>query len=343
VCLRIAVRTGEPTAGLRDCERLEPGAILGRYKVIGFLGKGSMGRVYRARDTELARDVALKCINRKRFDVAQAQVLLRREAQAMAQVEHSAVIRIYDVGISVKHLFVAMELARGGTLSEWVGVRPRGWREVIRTFIEAGRGLAAAHHAGLIHCDIKPGNILFDAHGHAKISDFGLARMASTQGRGNGADASFAGNLDVRATWTGAIEGTLPYMAPEQLIGGPIDARADQFAFCVSLWEALCGRRPFRGLDATLSPEAFLRAITRGYIDDLGPAAPIPRRVLGLIRRGLAAERSQRWGSMNDLLDALDRAARRRCKSGLPLTGYRSDENASVGRSHRTARTFGLR
>jgi serine/threonine protein kinase len=296
---------------------LEPGTIINRYKVIGLLGEGGIGQVYHVRDTELGREVALKCFNHKRFGIEQAETFLRREAQAMAQVEHPAVIRIYDVGASAGHLFVTMELARGGTLSAWARARPRVWREVFRAFIEAGRGLAAAHRVGLVHCDIKPENILFDSYGCAKISDFGLARTLDARIKGPHVDSSSATTFEASVAWTGVIEGTIPYMAPEQLSGGLVDVRADQFAFCVALWELLCGRRPFRVPDGTLSPAAFLKAITANAIDDPVPREEVLRRVLMVVRRGLAAEQNERWRSMDDLLDALERAAFSSCKSRL--------------------------
>lgn len=315
VCLRGGERPKTPSVVPEGRGRLEPGAIVNRYKVINFLGEGSIGKVYHVRDTELGREIALKYINSERFGIEQAEILLRREAQAMAQVEHPAVIRIYDVGISAGHLFLTMELARGGTVSAWARARPRVWREVIRMLIEAGRGLAAAHRVGLVHCDIKPENILLDVHGYTKISDFGLARMLSTRSRWSHVDGSSATASEASITWAGVIEGTIPYMAPEQLSGGLVDARADQFAFCVTLWELIFGRRPFRVPDVALSPTAFLKAITTNTIDDPAPRERILRRVLTVVRRGLAAERSERWRSMDDLLDALERAAFLRTRS----------------------------
>jgi serine/threonine protein kinase len=315
--LRGPLSPDEPKVLLRSRDRLRPGATIDRYRVIAFLGEGSMGQVYQVHDTKLIREVALKCINHRQYGIEQAQTALRREAQAMAQVEHPAVIRVYDVGIAEGNLFVTMELARGGTLSAWANVQPRRWHEVIATFIDAGRGLAAAHHVGLVHCDIKPENILFDAHGRAKISDFGLARMFSTRGGEAHPSAAPAATFDSIAAWAGVIEGTLPYMAPEQLIGEQVDARADQFAYCIALWELLCGRRPFHVPDAALSPEALLKAIIANAIDDPAPNQRMRSRVLAVVRRGLAAERSQRWRSMDDLLHALERAAGPRGASWL--------------------------
>jgi serine/threonine protein kinase len=341
--------TGEPSPRRT---RLAPGTLVDRYQVIEHLGEGSMGCVYRARDLELGRDVALKWIQPGRIDLVEREARLRREAQAMAQVEHPGVVRIYDVGSAAGQLFVAMELARGGTLSDWLRARPRRWREVVRVFLEAGRGLAAAHHAGLVHRDVKPGNILLDAHGRAKVSDFGLARTLDRDDDGEPAsdtateepasdtepateverasaiaaelaiDADLASNIEratdialpadagASITRTGAVVGTLPYMAPEQLRPGDVDARADQFAFCVALWEALCGRRPFRiAKDGSRTPEMFLQAIHAGLIEG-GADIPTPRRILTVLRRGLAVDRGERWRSMDELLDALQRAAR---------------------------------
>jgi hypothetical protein len=291
---------------------LAPRVRIDRYELIEVLGEGSMGRVFRARDTELAREVALKQIQPGRQNVAQAQARLRREAQAMARVEHPAVVRIYDVPVVNGELFVAMELARGGTLVTWLKVRPRGWREVIRMFSEAGRGLAAAHHAGLVHRDVKPSNIVLDGHGRAKISDFGLARMFGGDEDRDDAGAPALGHLDATITRTGAIAGTLAYMAPEQFTGEPVDARADQFAFCVALWEALCGRRPFQvAHDAARVAESYSQAIAAGP-SEVPRRVRVPRRILAVVERGLARDRGARWPSLDELLDALAGAARPR-------------------------------
>jgi WD40 repeat protein len=288
-----------------------PGTRLGRYEVIELLGEGGMGTVYRARDTELARQVALKRIaverpgRSGRQSIEESRVRLRREAQAMARIDHPGVVRIYDAGIEEGQLYVAMELVAGGTLVDWLNERKRSWREVVKVMVAAGRGLAAAHSAGLVHRDIKPGNILVDEHGVAKVTDFGLAR---SPGEMVEVPEPTGELLSFTITRTGTIAGTPAYMAPEQLAGEQVDARADQFSFCVALWEALCGSRPFAEggtIELRGRQSSGLRAVS-----ELGDRLDVPRRLLALVRRGLATDPAARWLSMGDLLDALERAAR---------------------------------
>jgi tetratricopeptide (TPR) repeat protein/tRNA A-37 threonylcarbamoyl transferase component Bud32 len=283
---------------------LVPGTWIDRYEVIELLGQGSMGRVYRARDSNLRREIALKHINHSRRNREGARERLRREALAMARVEHPAVVRLYSAEIFEGELFVAMELARGGTLAQWMRERPRSWRDIIRVSIEAGRGLAAAHGVGLIHRDIKPSNILLDGHGRPKISDFGLARTLDDGTAPDPVEAPATDALDVSLTATGAVIGTLAYMAPEQLVGKAVDARADQFAFCVVVWQALFATRPFAGSN----PDELRTAVCAGAIM-APPARPrAPRRLVAALRRGLAVDPAARWPDMTSLVEELTRA-----------------------------------
>jgi hypothetical protein len=278
---------------------------VGRYEIRELLGAGAMGVVYRAYDPDLRRAVAIKLV---RGNSASSRVRLVREAQAMARVRHPNVVPIFDVGPIGDDVFVAMPLLEGGTLRSWLGGRARPFDEVVDRFVAAGRGLIAAHAAGLVHRDFKPDNVLLGAGGEVQVADFGLARLAGEDALPDpGAGVLVPGAL----TRTGAVVGTPAYMAPEQLRGGPIDARADQFSFCVALWEALHGKRPFpdtpcRGDD---SIDARLDAIAAG------PARPPQRRdrpawIAPLLVRGLAADPAGRWPSLQSLLDAI--AARRR-------------------------------
>jgi eukaryotic-like serine/threonine-protein kinase len=217
-----------------------PGRV-GRYQLCEELGAGAMGVVYRARDPRLDRAIAIKLVRHGGATPAGSARLLR-EAQAMARLCHPNVVPIFDVGPAGGAVFLAMPLLEGGTLRSWLSDRPRSVDAILDRFVAAGRGLAAAHGAGLVHRDFKPDNVLLDADGEVHVGDFGLARLAGDEpGSVEPADELSVDEL----TRTGAVVGTPPYMAPEQLRGLPIDARADQFSFCVALWEAIFGERPF--------------------------------------------------------------------------------------------------
>jgi Protein kinase domain len=287
--------------------RLAAGTMVGRYRVSGFLGEGGMGVVYRARDTELAREVALKLVDVGKLGIELGRERLRREAQAMARIEHPAVVHVYDVGVADGHLFVALELVVGATLAEWLHERARSWREVLAILIPAGRGIAAAHRASVIHRDIKPSNILLDGRGTAKVTDFGVAKTFKEEapGSADGADRP------IGVTRSGSSAGTPAYMAPEQFGGAATDARADQFAFCVTLWEALCGKRPRRD-DAVVGTPSQAAVKPSAELRQPSKAVEVPRRVLAVVERGMARERARRWATMDELLDALQAAARPR-------------------------------
>src|SRR5688572_26133603 len=214
------------------------------------LGKGGMGTVYLARDQTLGRDVAVK-VHR----AGTGNERLHLEAIAMAQLAHPNVVTVYEVATFADRLYVAMEYIRGGTLRTWLGAEPRSWRTILETLTHAGDGLAAAHAAGLVHRDFKPENVLVGDDGRPRVSDFGLARV---QERPSGDVIPLAGttsSVDTPMTMTGALMGTPAYMAPEQIAAEPVDARTDQFAFCVVAWECLFGKRPFQG--ATLGALAL--------------------------------------------------------------------------------------
>jgi serine/threonine protein kinase len=237
------------------------GERIDRFVLTRRLGHGAMGEVWAARDQELEREVALKLL-RLRGEVlgTEASARLRREAQAMARLNHPNVVAIYELGADRGRVFCAMELVDGTTLRRWLAA-PRSWREVVRVAAAAGRGIAAAHAVGLVHRDIKPENVLIAADGSALISDFGLAKLADL-----GLDAYERVRGDTAAgemTATGAMVGTPVYMAPEQLAGAPADARSDQFAYCVTVYEALFGHRPFAGDSVAALAEAIARGVPR--------------------------------------------------------------------------------
>ncbi|MCA9696536.1 MAG: serine/threonine protein kinase, partial [Myxococcales bacterium] len=278
------------------------------------LGEGGMGIVYAAFDDELARPVAIKLVRSAALG-DRARARMRREAQAMAQISHANVVQIYDVGEHSGELFLAMELVHGEDLDSWLAelgparVRGARRREIIDVFVAAGMGLAAAHAAGLVHRDFKPGNVLVGA-GVVKVGDFGLAR-----GEGIGLEPeehaanSMVPELASRMTETGAVVGTPAYLAPEQILGQPASAASDQFAFCVALYEALVGERPFAG-ETMRELAANLLASRRRALPE---GISLPPWLLAVLDRGLAREPGKRWPGMEDLLTALlDDPARRR-------------------------------
>ncbi|MBS2029277.1 MAG: protein kinase [Deltaproteobacteria bacterium] len=280
----------------RAAASLQHGEQVGRYVVEEILGVGGMGVVYAARDPSLDRRVAIKVMRNPEHEPSGAR--LRREAQAMAKLAHANVVPVFELGEWNGKLFLAMELVEGQTLEIWRRGKPSP-ELLVQAFIDAGRGLAAAHAAGVVHRDFKPANVLLGKDGRARVTDFGLARPdgAPLEPR------AFSEPMPVELTRTGAMLGTLAYMAPEQLEGKPADARSDQFAWCIGLAEALTGKRPFDGTDAA----SLHASIARGPRLDGVPTAI--RRVLA---RGLSIDPASRFPSMDALLDALEATQRRR-------------------------------
>ena len=278
---------------------------IGRFAVLRKLGEGGMGVVYAAHDTELDRDVAMKLLRADTGSSGPARARLLREARAMAKLSHPNVITIYDVGTVDEQVFIAMELVHGVTLKRWIKTRPRTWRGVIERFAEAGHGLAAAHRAGLIHRDFKPDNVLVGDDGRVRVLDFGLARPLDVDDElktppGSKLDKSSSGE---RLTVTGAVMGTPAYMSPEQWRSSEIDHRSDQFSFCVTLWEALFGGRPFPGSTA----HAIASAVLGGEITPPSDDHSVPAWLVRVLRRGLATRPDDRFESMDALLFVLSR------------------------------------
>src|SRR6185295_681534 len=211
------------------------------------------------------------------------------EARAMARLAHPNVVTVFEIGRTGDQMYVAMELVAGTTLRGCLRERPRRWREVVETFLAAGRGLAAAHAAGLIHRDFKPDNVLIGSDGRPRVSDFGLVI-----GTGSGEDLVELAERSGDATLRGSAAGTPAYMSPEQWDGRPVDARSDQFAFCVALWEALYDRRPFRGTQS----QELRDAIRTGVITDPPSGRRVPRWLQAVVRRGLAVDPGARWPDM---------------------------------------------
>ena len=289
-----------------DHERQLVGTILvGRYVVLDKLGAGGMGVVYSAFDLKLERKIAVKLL--ASASAQPGRLRLEREAQAMARLSHPNVLPVHDVGMHGEDVFVAMDFVDGSTLSQWLRGGPpearRDWREVLRKFLDAGRGLAAAHAAGLVHRDFKPDNVLVRADGHVFVTDFGLARAAG--GTEITGDTPIS-PLHTSLTRTGAVLGTPAYMSPEQHRGEAADARSDQFSFCTALYEGLYGQPPFRperkdelGLIAAIALE-----VEQGRVQPT-PRSEVPARVQRAVLRGLRASAAERFPSMPALLAEL--------------------------------------
>ena len=279
----------------------------GRYRIDGELGRGGMGIVFRGWDPDLSRAVAIKVV---RHGDEQHRARLVREAQSLARLSHPHVCHVYDVGQDHDEVWFAMELIDGVTLRTYsIG---HTFDQIQRVLLAAAEGLAAAHRAGLVHRDVKPDNILVDRAGRAVVTDFGLARVVASDRAGP------------TLTATGVIFGSPGYMAPEQLSGTDVDARADQFAWAVSAWELLVAS-PALPAD----PTARLAAIAAG----LAPPEALPPAFGAALVRALSLEPAARFTSMDELLDAL---------RGPPARRRRSRRGAVVGAIAATALAAGI-
>ncbi len=287
--------------GLRRRVTFEPADRVGRYRILRPLGSGGMGTVYAACDPDLGRNIAIKVLHDRRgHDRKERAAVLLREAQTMAQFSHPNVVTVHDVGVHDGRVFVAMDWVQGPTLRSWMKGRP--WEVVLRAFLQAGRGLAAVHAAGLVHRDFKPANVMLHPGGRVVVMDFGLARAPSSRPRSEGSDPMPAAErtFDDAVSQVGSVQGTPAYMAPEQHLAFDVDERADQFSYCVSAFEGLYGTRPFRARTVT---ELVMR-ITEGDIVAT-QRGKVPARIHRALVRGLAEVSSDRWPSMEALLDRL--------------------------------------
>jgi formylglycine-generating enzyme required for sulfatase activity len=305
--------TVDATEELGQAKHLPRGSLIRRYVVLQQVGSGGMGVVYAAYDPDLDRKIALKLLRPTDAQPASDhhKQRLLREAQAIAKLSHPNVVAVHDVGEFEGQVFLAMEFLGGGTLRSWLAARPRPWREIVAMFVQVGRALAAAHEASLVHRDFKPDNVILDKEGRPRVVDFGLAQVGAQPPEREPVEPVHpTGQVDARLTRTGALVGTPAYMAPEQFMGGVIDARTDQFSFSVALFEALYGERPFEG-EGLVALAASVVGGKRKTIT--GKARVAPAWVRALVLRGLASEPDARWPSMKALADKLadDPAVRR--------------------------------
>lgn len=258
----------DPAADWRDAQ-------VGRYVLRRFVGAGGMGVVVAAHDPELDREVAIKIV------AGDETARPIREAQAMARLSHPNVVQVYEVLRLGARTAIVMELVEGEELGAWQVGRP--WRAIVDAYVQASRGLAAAHRAGIVHRDFKPSNALVDREGAVRVTDFGVARHAA-------GDADEAGSV-----------GTPVYMAPEQHRKAQVDARTDQWALACALYEALYGRRPFAAAEGT----DLAAAVIRGDVAAEPSDTPVPRRIRAAIRRALATDPADRFARLDDFAAVL--------------------------------------
>lgn len=280
-------------------------AQIGRYEIRGVIARGGNSSVYEAWDPKHERDVAVKFLSPEDIGEGLSNVpRFKREARVLAKLSHPNIITLLGGGEALGGAYIVMELLRGKTLREWLAARPVSSRalEVMR---QAGDGLAAAHDAGMTHRDFKPDNVMIEADGRVVVLDFGLAKGGAATAKEHKPVVDGWSSVNhsplSRLTEPGSVLGTIEYMAPEQHLAGLVDARSDQFSYCVTVYEALFGTRPFEGHDVG----TILRAMGQG----LSPRPPRPAAVdvrgYRALARGLSIDPGARWPSVAALLSEL--------------------------------------
>ena len=314
-----------------------PGVTIDRFVIEGKLGQGGTGAVWCARDTILDRQVAIKILLPRVMEihgVTKSRERLIREAKAIARIDHPNIVKVLEVGTFEGIVYIAMEYMCGGTVREWLRSGRRTRSEVFSLFEQVAEGLQAAHDAGLVHRDVKPENILLNGVGRAVVSDFGLVSATELDTGGSQSILGSALAADVlQVTESCPVRGTPAYMSPEQFEGAHVDHRADQFAYAVSLFEALYGRRPFVLAGGLRDLNSAMNVIRQdGGLETAGPEFDV-------LLRALSFDAERRFSSMADLLVALraqiarsaaPRGSRKRWLIVAPLVGAAVAVTASV-------------
>jgi serine/threonine-protein kinase len=276
---------------------LTPGRKLGPYEIVAPLGAGGMGEVYRARDSRLDREVAVKVLPPATRDDREARARFRREALALSRLNHPNIEMVLDLGEDAGTDYLVLEFVPGETLAARVARGRVPEREAAEIGAQVAEALAEAHERGVLHRDLKPGNIMVTPKGRVKVLDFGLAKISPQA-------SDDTREMDV--TQVGTTTGTLAYMAPEQLLGEPVDARADLYALGVVLYEITTARRPFRATFAT----ALANEVLHGRLEAPRAIAPsLSARTDGVILRAMERERTRRYQTAGEMLGELHRVA----------------------------------
>lgn len=276
---------------------ITPGLRLGPYAIESTLGAGGMGEVWRARDTRLNRLVAIKFLSE---DVGNrtARARFQQEAKTASALNHPHIVTVHEAGEFDTRQFLVTEFVDGGTLQDWARADKRSWRQIVDLMVGVADALAAAHAAGILHRDIKPGNILVTGGGYAKLADFGLARLEESL------PPDGVTRTEMPLTRAGVVMGTIPYMSPEQALGKPLDARSDIFSFGIVLHELLSGERPFGGA----SDLDVLQAILHREPEPLPDTLPTALRTS--VEKALEKDPADRYQSMREMVVDLRRSGR---------------------------------
>ena len=281
------------------------GRTISHYRIVAKLGKGGMGVVYKAKDTRLEREVALKFLSDGMAQDQQALERFRREAKAASALNHPNICTVYDIGEESGKAFIVMEYLDGTALKDLIGRHPMELHRLLEISCEIADALAAAHVKNVIHRDIKPANIFMSEHGHAKILDFGLAKIAVP-------DTEESKFTTLTVTQTGIAMGTLPYMSPEQLHGRQVDHRTDIYSLGAVLYEMATGQGPFVGATTAELISSILRDTPKPVS---GLRAELPMGLEQIIDRCLAKQPAERYASVRELRGALE-LLRRETSSG---------------------------
>jgi serine/threonine protein kinase len=280
------------------------GRTVTHYHILEKLGEGGMGVVYRARDHNLNRRVAVKFLSTGIADEVRRR-RFQQEAQTASSLNHPHILPVYEAGSEDGQQYLVTEFVDGGTLRDWMKREKPSVRQIVELVTGIADALACAHEAGIVHRDIKPENVLVSKQGHARLADFGLAKLTEELGPGTDGETRTLPPV----TLVGSVVGTVPYMSPEQVSGGRLDARSDIFSFAAMLYELIAGERPFRGK----TDQEVARAILSSPPQPLSEARPdIPWELRAIVEKGIEKEPAERYQSMRELVVDLKRVQRQR-------------------------------